>query len=82
MVCLITEEAPAITCVRCGSWSETGKRTQLLKQCTSGFAEERKRAFDRTFKDGNSPNKNNKAKVRLVCVIDEDDEEVKEVRNN
>ena len=68
-------------CVGCGSWTETGKRTQLLKKCTGYFTEERKRAFNRTFKEGNSPNKNNGAKIRMICVVNEEDEEVRQIRD-
>ena len=67
-------------CTNCGAWTETGKGTQLLQQCRNSFTEERKRAYDRVFKDGNTPNKNGRAKVLQIHVFDDKDEEMKDIR--
>ena len=66
----------------CQVWarSETGKRTQLLKQCKGAFTEEGKRAYGRVFRNGDTPNKNSKAKALQLHMLDDKDEELQGIR--
>ena len=52
----------------------------MLKRCQGGFTEDKKKAYERVFRDGNTPNRNSNAKALHIVPINDKDEDVVAVR--
>ena len=80
MVRLVTEQAPNLICIKCGAWTETGVGTLLLNKCEGRFTADRKKAFDRAFVKGVTPNKHRSYKVLQVHLLEKDDPDLVDIR--